>query len=254
VTAPKAASTQTSSIYIMDPMFHKLLDIDPDQIRVSPESIISLLGGKDQSSDHHTWGIIEYLVKECSGVMEPRCGYAVAKAIQNESDEEISIPGTRFSTGKIIRKMLQGAESYVFFIATAGPGPEKISRSLIDQGQYLEGYIADLIGSAMAESVAHILHEQVRKEAIKDRAGVTNRYSPGYCGWDVGEQHKLFDLFPEGCCGVTLSGSSLMLPIKSVSGVIGTGASVSYRDYTCEICSMKACIFRRTRSFTPPVQ
>jgi hypothetical protein len=238
----------------VDPVFHKLLDIDPDQINIPPESIINLLGEKDQDSDKHARGITEHFIRECSGMVDPRCGYAAVKAVQNDSDEEISIPGTRFRTGRIITRMLQGAESYVFFVATAGPGPEKMSRSLIDQGQYLEGYIVDLIGSAMAESVAHLLHELVREEAAINGYKVTNRYSPGYCGWDVGEQHKLFGLFPGGFCGVTLSGSSLMFPIKSVSGVIGTGASVSYRDYTCELCSMKTCIFRRTRSFTPPVQ
>jgi hypothetical protein len=37
-----------------------------------------------------------------------------------------------------------------------------------------------------------------------------------------------------------------MMPIKSVSGLVGAGADVKFRDYTCEICSMKDCSFRRT--------
>jgi len=35
--------------------------------------------------------------------------------------------------------------------------------------------------------------------------------------------------------------------VKSASGIIGLGAKVVYRDYTCEICSMKECLFRRVR-------
>jgi hypothetical protein len=39
----------------------------------------------------------------------------------------------------------------------------------------------------------------------------------------VAEQHKLFSLLPPGICGITLSDSALMHPIKSVSGITGIG-------------------------------
>jgi len=52
---------------------------------------------------------------------------------------------------------------------------------------------------------------------------ITNRYSPGYCGWDVTEQHKLFQLMPENYCGIKLTPSALMDPVKSISGIIGIG-------------------------------
>ncbi|MCK7538940.1 MAG: hypothetical protein MZV63_52410 [Marinilabiliales bacterium] len=47
---------------------------------------------------------------------------------------------------------------------------------------------------------------------------ITNRFSPGYCGWDVAEQHKLFSFFKDNFCGITLTESALMNPVKSVSG------------------------------------
>ncbi|MCK7517168.1 MAG: hypothetical protein MZV64_05325 [Ignavibacteriales bacterium] len=33
----------------------------------------------------------------------------------------------------------------------------------------------------------------------------TNRFSPGYCGWHVSEQHNLFRLVPDNYCGITLN-------------------------------------------------
>ena len=92
------------------------------------------------------------------------------------------------------------------------------------------------------------VEEQVRQLMKVHSLQITNRYSPGYCTWNVEEQHKLFSLFPEGCCGISLSSSSLMDPIKSISGIIGIGAGVEYQDYTCEICPMRDCQFRRTRA------
>jgi cobalamin-dependent methionine synthase I len=164
---------------------------------------------------------------------------------------EIEIEGTRFRTGRIIRNMLKGAEEYAFFAVTAGPEPETLSKNLMKEGQFLEGYIVDLIATGIVESVADQLQEAVKSAARKDGFRITNRYSPGYCTWDVAEQQKLFGLLPGGCCGITLSESSLMLPIKSVSGIIGIGKEVKYRGYSCEHCSIEQCACRRVDRPSP---
>jgi hypothetical protein len=49
-------------------------------------------------------------------------------------------------------------------------------------------------------------------------------------------------------CGVMLTESSLMLPIKSVSGVIGLGPDVRHQDYTCGLCSYADCFRRKRKS------
>ena len=85
----------------------------------------------------------------------------------------------------------------------------------------------------------------LQMEMISGGKKITNRYSPGYCGWDVAEQHKLFQLIPDNFCGVRLNESSLMNPEKSVSGIIGIGENVKYNPYTCRICDMKDCIYRK---------
>ena len=157
------------------------------------------------------------------------------------------IEGIQFNTGKIIKKMLSGAEAYAFLIVTAGPGPESRARELMEQGEFLEGYITDLVASTMVDSIADQVQEHIRRMAADQELLISNRYSPGYCSWDVSEQQKLFSLFPKNCCDITLTDSSLMSPIKSISALLGIGTSVKYQDYTCEICSMKDCVFRKTR-------
>lgn len=77
---------------------------------------------------------------------------------------------------------------------------------------------------------------------------ITDRYSPGYCGWNVDEQQKLFSLFPDKFCGVTLTPHSLMQPVKSVSGIIGIGPEVSRKGYTCNVCDMANCIYRKKKN------
>jgi len=54
-------------------------------------------------------------------------------------------------------------------------------------------------------------------------------------------------LFPENHCGIKLSDSCLMDPIKSVSGVIGFGRNVKKTAYECQMCELETCIYRKIR-------
>ena len=50
------------------------------------------------------------------------------------------------------------------------------------------------------------------------------RYSPGYCGWHISGQRRLFAHLRPERIGITLHDSYLMEPLKSVSGVLIAGA------------------------------
>ena len=219
--------------------------IDKNLIKIDPGEMLRLLGEQEGMIDDHTTGLVEKYITECLRISSPEGAFVLAEALESSSKEEIAIPGPVFDSGKIIHKMLRHSEKYAFFVVTAGPEPEELARSLIAEGNYLEAYIVDLLASALVDSAADQIQEQVRNMAKGSSLRITNRYSPGYCSWNVEEQQKLFSLFPEGCCGISLSESSLMNPVKSISGIIGIGSEVKYQDYTCEICSMLNCQFRK---------
>ncbi len=115
------------------------------------------------------------------------------------------------------------------------------------EGDLLTGYIYDVIGSEIVESAADLMQNELEKTVISSGKKITNRYSPGYCGWDVTEQHKLFELVPSNFCGIRLTESALMDPIKSVSGIIGIGENVRFNPYTCNLCDNKNCIYGNAR-------
>jgi len=219
--------------------------IDKTRIRVDPGEILNLLGEEQGMIDTHTSDLVEHYITECLQISAPEGAFILKEGLRSSSNDQISIPELVFDTGTIIHKMLRGAKSYALFMVTAGPEPENKARTLLNEGSYLEGYIVDLVASAIVDLAADQVQERVRKLAEQTDLRITNRYSPGYCGWKVEEQQKLFSLFPEGCCGISLSDSSLMNPVKSLSGIIGLGKEVKYRDYTCEICPMLNCQFRK---------
>lgn len=124
---------------------------------------------------------------------------------------------------------------------------ESWSKSLLNGGDIMLSYIVDIAASVTAESVTNLLHDRIKNEMLELGLNITNRYSPGYCNWSVAEQHLLFSFFPERFCGVTLTESALMIPIKSVSGIIGVGAGVKWKDYICDKCGVKDCTYRAIR-------
>jgi cobalamin-dependent methionine synthase I len=99
----------------------------------------------------------------------------------------------------------------------------------------------------IAEAASDIVQNELGKSAAISGNRITNRYSPGYCGWQVVEQHKLFQLIPDNFCGIRLTESALMDPVKSVSGIIGIGEKVKINPYTCRMCDMPDCVYRKVR-------
>ena len=142
---------------------------------------------------------------------------------------------------------IKDSEKIAFFLCTAGPEISNISKHLMKEKEMLAGYVFDVIGSLAVESAMDKIQEQFGKAMNDSGYKITNRYSPGYCGWQTSEQFKLFELFPENFCGVRLTESALMDPIKSVSGIIGIGSHVKYHEYHCELCDAVNCIYRNKK-------
>lgn len=220
--------------------------VKPEEIRIDPRRITSLLGTEmDQEKDHFS-ALIQACIHSSLQAMDPRAGYVSLPAGPSPGPGRIRAGKQVFLAGGIIAKGLRGAEQYHFFLATAGPGPESLVQEHMDRGAYPEAYISDLVGSLMAEEVANQVHGFLRNLAEPEGLSCTNRYSPGYCGWDVAEQRKLFSLFPDHPLGITLNSSCIMTPVKSVSGMAATGSQVQYLGHSCDFCSQEHCIFRDT--------
>jgi hypothetical protein len=165
----------------------------------------------------------------------------------NRAGNNIEVNDTLFSTGKIVTAQLRNSEMLAFFLCTAGAGIENLSRNYFSEGDFPRGFVADLVGTVVVEAAMDRIHTSL-KQQMNDRGwSITNRYSPGYCGWNVAEQQKLFSLLPEKFCNISLSPHSLMSPIKSVSGIIGIGKKVKFNDYNCHRCELHDCIFRNRK-------
>ena len=211
---------------------------------ITPAAIQPLLGGGAVADE-----INELLpgLLEQAGRLGDAVGGLVLHPIALAPPSTLLAGGVRFDVKKVVFEELRGAEQGAFFACTAGPGLGDWSRELMKEGDLLAGYLVDLIGSVAVETAMDRIQGDLEREMAEQGLKITNRYSPGYCGWDVAEQHQLFSLLPPAFCGITLTESALMTPVKSISGVIGVGAAVERRSYTCEICTAENCFYRNRR-------
>lgn len=178
-------------------------------------------------------------------------GYVVYSSISlDNGHHSLDVQGLSFDLGQVVAGQLTGAEAIAVFVCTAGRGVEEFSRRQMSSGDPVTGFIADALGSLVVENAMDRVQALLAAAMEVRGLRITERYSPGYCGWRVEEQKQLFRLLPPDFCGVRLTDSALMQPLKSVSGIIGLGRSVTRRPYTCRLCDLEDCLYRRLKSET----
>lgn len=124
---------------------------------------------------------------------------------------------------RLIARAFREAELMAVFIVTIGPEIERKVAQLSREDQMSRGLAYDTFGSEAAESAADLMNEIIEEWAGIQERRTTLRFSPGYCDWSVEEQGKLFSLVDGEKIGVRLSPSSMMIPRKSVSAIVGIG-------------------------------
>ena len=206
-----------------------------EDLGIALTDIYEAMGYHDVQPDEATRRETLAVVDEVRGWLRPQFCFFVVR--------ELPV----FDMGRIIGRQLQGSEAYALFICTSGVAFEAYQQQLKQAGDMVRVFIADSLGSVIAEKTADQMELAVQQGIDKLGWHHTNRFSPGYCGWHVSQQQLLFPLFEGKTCGVTLTDSSLMVPIKSVSGIMGLGGTVRKLEYTCGLCNFEKCYKRKLK-------
>ena len=135
------------------------------------------------------------------------------------------------------------AERLDLFAFTLG---ERISAEiarLFAGGDFALGSVLDAVASLAADNAGRLAEKWL--ESGTAAAARTFLYSPGYCGWHISAQEKLFAALHPQAIGMSLNASFLMSPLKSISGVLVSGPVAIHRiaaDYPfCSRCQSPVC-------------
>ncbi|HDL03760.1 MAG TPA: hypothetical protein ENH25_06475 [candidate division Zixibacteria bacterium] len=148
-----------------------------------------------------------------------------------------------------VAKIFPLADHLALFAMTVGePVGERIAE-LFDTNEFALASMLDTTASEATE-LAGIYSEQAYLEDLITAGDVSPesfimRYSPGYCGWHISGQRKLFEYLEPENIGISLTNSYMMRPLKSISGVMLVGpANIHKFDITypfCDQCIDKGC-------------
>ncbi len=214
------------------------LTLDRDDIYLN-------LGYKGATPDECINEMLEEVISKAYEICKPRALFCICKGTQISTDI-LEVQGIHIKIGRVIARYFHPSTHYAAFVVSAGKEYNDYLHELNNSGDVVTGFLADAVGSEIAEATVRYVTERVAEEAQRMDCRITNAYSPGYCSWHVREQKALFSLFPEKPCGVILNESCLMLPEKSVSGMIGLGKEITDTPNACEICGLVTCYKRKT--------
>ncbi|HRN27887.1 MAG: hypothetical protein IT276_17070 [Ignavibacteriaceae bacterium] len=219
-----------------------------DDSYLTEDQIINLLGYDNESVPEPIVDSIRSILEILPTKVDYKSGFKVFNPRKVSVDKEcFVIDNRKFDSGKIINVNLKDSETIGFLVATIGSAIGDWYQSLMSQNEILNGYLVDKIASELVEMIGDKTETKLKEILQPLELKTTNRYSPGYCGWNVSDQQKLFSLLPQNFCDVSLNKNSMMLPIKSISAVIGIGKNVEKKNYQCSICDIEFC-YKRERN------
>lgn len=148
-----------------------------------------------------------------------------------------------------VRDVYLRSDALHLYALTLGKAIVTAINDLNDNGDYAVSHMLNTIASAATDKAAGEMEKIIFKTSNdRHHHDYILGYSPGYCGWDISGQKKLFEYLDPGVIGMTLNNSFLMDPVKSVTGVIISGSPEihSFRPgYPfCKPCKTKSCIPR----------
>ena len=141
------------------------------------------------------------------------------------------------------------SDKLALFAVTIGEEACVEISGLFDKNEPARGAALDAAASEATELavqvVADLFCESVRQGDNPVSLPAVMPFSPGYCGWHITGQKKLFEYLRPEDTGISLNESCLMQPLKSISGVLVAGERRIF-DFEddfgfCDDCVTRSC-------------
>ena len=172
------------------------------------------------------------------------------------SDNCLCISGTEFRSPHLRDLFtIAEADSAVLVIVSAGAECEARARQLWQEGKPDEYFFLEMYGSAVVEHLLAAASGGICAWADQQGMAALPHYSPGYSGWNVSEQLKLWELVrPKNGCPLPgqleVLETGMLRPKKSQIALVGLTRQIEKgrlfaRLVPCENCSLLRCQYRR---------
>ncbi len=208
--------------------------IDNVRFRINREALARRLRLRSESGMQQD---LSRLVAEAQAIARPRGLYRLV-FIEDQGADYVVLDGVRFSS-RVLRVNLRDTRRAFVYLATCG-----VELAIWYQTQ--KGLLHQFWAETIAEMALRTAFRALRHEVVQTyQPGPMSTMSPGsLTDWPLEEQRWLFQLLgnTEELVGVRLTESMLMLPVKSVSGLL---FETETHFESCQLCPRKGCRERK---------
>jgi len=222
------------------------------KIKLDAEELITYLNGGNSS--RKLVAKAEEILNESRSLLQPAAVYEQIKILEVTNNavlcSGINAPKVWLSMGPC-SELMKKAAAAITSVVTIGFELDKRVKNLNLQGDYLSAYLMDAIGLIALDQAVSKIQRTAATEAEKNMCGTGPFLSPGSIdGWPLSEQKKFCSLVPIDQINVQLNKSNVLVPLKSVSGIIGIGPEYSSgkTESICRFCTQSlSCRIRAAR-------
>lgn len=182
---------------------------------------------------------IDRLVNSLIQAADIKAAYGICYLDEKEEDA-VTIEGVRF-VSRVLARNLADIGKVAPFVLTLG---KDVDALIDDTTDLLDKYLLEEIGNIALRDARQQLEGHLSQKFAFDNISCM---SPGSLeDWPIAEQKKLFALLNgvESAVSVQLTGSCLMIPRKSISGIYFPSAATFY---SCQLCPRERCDSRKAR-------
>jgi len=218
-----------------------------EQIEIEKQIILNQIGydGEYQPSGRVA-SLVDDYIDNYHDLIAPSYSYTI-RDIEFVDGKHIGIGDSIIVKSKILAVLLARCRKVAVFTLTIGSYLEEMVAYLAESHLVLQATVLDAIGSGTAEKLADQVEKIIKVKVGTEGLVASWRFSPGYCDWEVSQQKAVFQAMQGDTAGVRLTESMLMIPRKSISGIIGVGLPGNgIEEYNpCLTCKKKDCPGRR---------
>lgn len=189
---------------------------------------------------------IDSCIRETLRAVQPRAVY-LRKAIQSTENGFQVQDSPLYLSGKSIQPFLEGTSEAWFLAVTVGQGMDRLIRTaMVSRPE--EGVILDCCGAAAVEAAADILQAGLLQTVAREGLQLTPRFSPGYGDLPIDLQSDFLNLLDAPRkIGLTITESSMLVPSKSITALIGIRSDRKAITYhPCDACIRRhSCELRK---------
>lgn len=219
-------------------------------ISLSGEKLLAMQGtargGRERSP--YVGEMADKMCREAVSLARPVFGYGYF-SVSGISRDTIGLGGSGCFRSSFLARKLSPASGLVVMASTIGCQVEDKAAEYYEAGKWLDSYLLDLAGSALAEAVLYAGFYRVEEQVSDLGLEITTPFQPGHSYWgDLTAQSLIFELLDCAAVGITLTPSMVMIPKKSITAVSGVGRGFAAAEFHCSYCERrKTCMLSRVK-------